>query len=127
MAKPLRTSKENRHFHYYRIDEDGNGRTSMYVDKRTGSKHFHRITKFVVEPAGRDEHVHDLEGGKLMDAADMTRKDGSMRMKNMAQDNDELEAREIERNVRRRRRGDRRMRPRRRFSDLVNEVKGKGY
>ena len=128
---PQRTSKENRHFHYYNVDEDGNGRTTVWVDKKTGSRHFHRITKFVVEAAGRDEHVHELRG-KLDDAVKSPqRKDGSMRMdemrKSSSQDDRELEAREIEREVRMGRRGDRRMKTRRKFNDLVNEVKGKGY
>ena len=48
MAKPLRTSKENRHFHYYNVDEDGNGRTTVWVDKKTGSIK-PTIEKFLVE------------------------------------------------------------------------------
>jgi len=128
---PQRTSKENRHFHYYTIDEDGNGRTTVWVDKKTKSKHFHRITKFTVEPAGRDEHTHELRG-ELKDAMkDEVRRDGSKRRARgrarLAQKDSELEAREIEREVRKRRRGDRRQKPRRKFNDLVNETRGKGY
>ena len=125
---PQRTSKENGHWHYYKVDEDGNGRTSTWVDKRTKSKHFHRITKFVVEAGGRDEHTHDLRG-KLKDVSEdyRKRKDGSRRKTSKSQDNDELQAREIERNVRRSRRGDTRRKPKRKFSELVNETKQKGY
>jgi len=99
MAEPLRTSKEDGHFHYYRIDEDGNGRTSMYVDKATKTKHFHRITKFQVEDAGLEEHSHELRGGRLSNVAKTSKDDGTM-MTDMSrpssQDDAELERREIE-------------------------------
>jgi hypothetical protein len=127
---PQRTSKENRHFHYYRIDEDGNGRTTQWVDKKTKSKHFHRITKFAVEPGGRDEHTHELRGDLKDAMKDDVRQDGSKRKARgmrLAQKDSELEAREIEREVRKKRRGDNRQQPKRKFNDLVNEVKGKGY
>ena len=129
---PERTSKENRHWHYYRVDEDGNGRTSTWVDKKTGSKHFHRITKFVVEAAGRDEHVHDLRGTLDGASKDYKRKDGSTRMDEMrrpsSQKDDELEKREIERLGRRRRRpGMKRQRRSRRFNDSIRELRNKGY
>jgi len=77
MSEPLRTSKEDGHFHYYRIDEDGNGRTSMYVDKATKTKHFHRITKFQVEDAGLEEHSHELRGGRLSNVAKTNKDDVS--------------------------------------------------
>ena len=99
MSEPLRTSKEDDHFHYYRVDEDGNGRTSMYVDKSTKSKHFHRITKFQVEDAGLEEHSHELRGGRLSNVVSSKKSDGS-RMTDMSrpssQDDRELERREIE-------------------------------
>tara|TARA_Y100001938_G_scaffold149193_1_gene235231 strand:+ start:1281 stop:1661 length:381 start_codon:yes stop_codon:yes gene_type:complete len=125
---PERTSKENGHWHYYKIDEDGNGRTTMWVDKRTKSKHFHRITKFVVEGAGRDEHTHDLRGNlEEVSKEYRKRKDGSRRKTSMSQNNTELEAREIEKRVKQDRRKDMRRRSRRRFSDYVRETKQKGY
>ena len=92
-----KTSKENGHYHYVKLDTDGNGRTSLWVDKKTKSRHFHRITKFVSEPAGRDEHKHALKGGYLKDVAVVD--EGS------SQRNNELESREVERIARRRRRG----------------------
>ena len=59
------------------------------------------------------------------------RRDGSLRRSSgrarLAQKDSELEAREIEAEVRRRRRKDNRQKPRSNFSDLVNDVKGKGY
>ena len=99
MSEPLRTSKEDDHFHYYRVDEDGKGRTSMYVDKSTKTKHFHRITKFQVEDAGLEEHSHELRGGRLSNVAKTNKDDGS-EMTDMSrpssQDDRELERREIE-------------------------------
>ena len=100
MSEPLRTSKEDGHFHYYRIDEDGNGRTSMYVDKSTKTKHFHRITKFQVEDAGLEEHSHELRGGRLSNVVSSKKSDGSLMDSAVgrpsSQNDRELERREIE-------------------------------
>tara|TARA_B100000131_G_scaffold169154_1_gene163515 strand:+ start:913 stop:1374 length:462 start_codon:yes stop_codon:yes gene_type:complete len=86
-----RTSREQGHFHYFRIDANGNGRTSVWNpdDKRTTKggrgkigRHFHRVINFVVQEGGLDGHTHELRGDLANEIKrDATRRDGSMRIR----------------------------------------------
>tara|TARA_B100000287_G_C20469336_1_gene716551 strand:- start:46 stop:489 length:444 start_codon:yes stop_codon:yes gene_type:complete len=86
-----RTSKESGHWHYFRVDANGNGRTSVWnpdSEKRDAKgrtkvgRHFHRIVNFVVQEGGEDGHSHELRGDlKNEITRDATRRDGSMRMR----------------------------------------------
>ena len=124
------------HFHYFEVDSNGNGRTSMWVDERTGSRHFHRIRNFVVMAGGRDDHDHELRGGKLEEMVEKRRADGSLRERpgddlsgasRSPQKNRELDAQEFEQLARKKRSKEIGRKPVRRFSEKIRSLKEKGY